>query len=722
MTFTRKILIGLGAGVATGLLLGELVAPLQIVAEGFIRLLQMTVLPYVTVSIISSLGALSVAQAKALGFRGGAVLLGLWAIAFTATLLFPIAFPQAETASFFSTTLVETRRPFDFVGLYIPANPFHALANNVVPAVVLFSVILGVALIGVEEKAALLEVLGTTTRAIARATRAVVALTPYGLFAIAAVAAGTLTFEQLQRIQVYLVTYVIVSLIVGLWVMPGVVSALTGIRVRDLFHRTRDSLIVAFVAADLFIVLPGLIEACKELLVARGGAATGERAEGTHDDLMAGPDVIVPVSFNFPHTGKLLSLSFIPFAAWYADAPLRLADYPQLFAAGALSFFGSLNSAIPFLLDLFHVPADTFQLFIATGVINSRFGTLLAAMHTITVALLGSAALTGGLQWNVRRLARFALLTTVLVVGTLLGLRVLFSTVLRQDFAGEELVYSMTSLSGLPAPRLMTTLPVATDARDQDVLTAIHKRGVLRVAVLPDRMPFAFRNREGLLVGMDVELAQTLAGDAGVGVEFYSVDSPAALRDLLSEGACDIAMSGVAVTAERAADHLFSQPYLDETLAFVTKDHLRDRFQTWSAIRELGAIRVGVPDLPTYRRAVSTRAPQVEIVPLRQFEDLFKSEDDLMAYVLPAERGSVLTLLHPSYSVVVPQPNTIKLPVAYPIARGDERWANYVNTWLELKRRDGTIDALYRHWILGQRAQPSPPRWSMVRNVFGWVK
>ena len=385
MTFTRKILIGLGAGVATGLLLGELVAPLQIVAEGFIRLLQMTVLPYVTVSIISSLGALSVAQAKALGFRGGAVLLGLWAIAFTATLLFPIAFPQAETASFFSTTLVETRRPFDFVGLYIPANPFHALANNVVPAVVLFSVILGVALIGVEEKAALLEVLGTTTRAIARATRAVVALTPYGLFAIAAVAAGTLTFEQLQRIQVYLVTYVIVSLIVGLWVMPGVVSALTGIRVRDLFHRTRDSLIVAFVAADLFIVLPGLIEACKELLVARGGAATGERAEGTHDDLRAGPDVIVPVSFNFPHTGKLLSLSFIPFAAWYADAPLRLADYPQLFAAGALSFFGSLNSAIPFLLDLFHVPADTFQLFIATGVINSRFGTLLAAMHTITV-------------------------------------------------------------------------------------------------------------------------------------------------------------------------------------------------------------------------------------------------------------------------------------------------------------------------------------------------
>jgi Na+/H+-dicarboxylate symporter len=45
MTFSRKILVGLGAGIATGLLLGELVAPLKIVADGFVKLLQMTVLP-----------------------------------------------------------------------------------------------------------------------------------------------------------------------------------------------------------------------------------------------------------------------------------------------------------------------------------------------------------------------------------------------------------------------------------------------------------------------------------------------------------------------------------------------------------------------------------------------------------------------------------------------------------------------------------------------------
>jgi Na+/H+-dicarboxylate symporter len=68
----------------------------------------------------------------------------------------PLAFPQVENASFFSSSLIEHRPPFNFVDLYIPSNPFYSLANNIVPAVVLFSVLLGVALIGVERKQLLL--------------------------------------------------------------------------------------------------------------------------------------------------------------------------------------------------------------------------------------------------------------------------------------------------------------------------------------------------------------------------------------------------------------------------------------------------------------------------------------------------------------------------------------------------------------------------------------
>ena len=58
MTFSRKILVGLALGILVGLFLGERALALKWAADGFVKLLQMTVLPYVTVSIVGSLGSL----------------------------------------------------------------------------------------------------------------------------------------------------------------------------------------------------------------------------------------------------------------------------------------------------------------------------------------------------------------------------------------------------------------------------------------------------------------------------------------------------------------------------------------------------------------------------------------------------------------------------------------------------------------------------------------
>jgi ABC-type amino acid transport substrate-binding protein len=180
-------------------------------------------------------------------------------------------------------------------------------------------------------------------------------------------------------------------------------------------------------------------------------------------------------------------------------------------------------------------------------------------------------------------------------------------------------------------------------------------------------------------------------------------------------------MSGTPVTPLRASTMLFSEPYLDETLAFIVRDHLRDRFSSWEAIRALGPVRVGAPDLPYYLQEVRDRAPAVrmEVVALRDVEANFAKYD---AFLLPAERASVLTLLHPEFTVVVPQPDPIKVPLAYPMSRHGDRWEAFVNTWIGLKRRDGTIDKLYRHWILGQGAVEPRPRWSVVHDVLRWVK
>src|SRR4029079_2731243 len=337
MSFTPKILVVLGLGAAVGWFLGPRAEPFRLVADAFVRLLEMTVLPYLTVSLVGGIGSLDSRRAKSLFLRVGAITLVLWGLALSLVLLMPLAFPEIQTASFFSTTLVEDRPRIDLVSLYVPSNPFYSLANNVVPAVVVFSFVLGVALMGAPGKERLLEPLTVLERTLARANRFLIRLTPIGVFAIAAHFAGTVDLGQLARLRVYLVAYGVLALFLALYLLPALAARLTPIPAGRVLRSMKDVLITGFMTGDVFVVLPTLIERCKEML---SDAAVPDAQDA------ALPEVIVPAFYNFPHAAKILSLSFVLFAAWYSETALRLADYPRLVVAGVVSLFGSVNGAI----------------------------------------------------------------------------------------------------------------------------------------------------------------------------------------------------------------------------------------------------------------------------------------------------------------------------------------------------------------------------------------
>ena len=48
--------------------------------------------------------------------------------------------------------------------------------------------------------------------------------------------------------------------------------------------------------------------------------------------------------------------------------------------------------------------------------------------------------------------------------------------------------------------------------------------------------------------------------------------------------------------------------------------------------------------------------------------------------------------------------------------------ADIINVWLDLKEEDGTIKSLYDYWVQGNIESVKKPRWSIIRNVLGWVK
>ena len=191
LSVSSQVVLALLLGVVVGLFFGEHIAFLQIIGKAFILLLQMTVLPYIVLSLITGLGNLTYQQVKTLALRVGTLLLISWGLAFVVILLMPLAFPTWISASFFSTSLIEKQEEVNLLTLFIPANPFYSMSNNFVPAVVVFSVAVGVALIGIENKQALLGNLGTFNRAMGRITQFMAKLTPFGVFAVVASAAGT---------------------------------------------------------------------------------------------------------------------------------------------------------------------------------------------------------------------------------------------------------------------------------------------------------------------------------------------------------------------------------------------------------------------------------------------------------------------------------------------------------------------------------------------------
>ena len=716
LSLSTQVVLGLVLGLGVGVCVGDKATWLQGMGKAFILLLQMTVLPYITLSLITGLGRLRYQDVKMLALKVGALLLGSWVLAFATILLMPLAFPPWEDASFFSTSLVEPPVEMPWLTLFIPSNPFNALANNLIPAVVLFSIAVGVALIGMEEKHGLLKDLALLTQAMIRVTNGVSRLTPLGVFAIVASAAGTMSIEEIGRVQIYVMLYMALALFLTFWVLPAVITSVLPVTYKTVVGHTSDVLITAFATGSALIVLPLLVERSKTLL---------RQSRLSTDDTEAAVDVILPAFTSFPKIGTLLPMSFVLFAGWFAGSPVTAGHYPTFIGSGLLSFFGNVNVAIPLLLDLLHIPADLFQLYLALSVVTGHFTTMLTTMNNLLLTLLGACAVGRLLTIDWGRVLRHAVLTVVFTTALIGGARAVFHSTFDNAYHKDRVIAGMQLLHHVGPVTVHRAPPLPTAASDPQVShgARIWAREALLVGYLPDGLPFTYFNGAGQLVGFNVEMAHLLAREFGVALEFVPVARGAQMAEQLQTGYCDIVMAAVAVTPERAQSMAFSTSYMDQTLAFIVKDHRRQEFSSRDAVRRLKAPRIGVPDVPYYINKVREYLPQATLVVLPSIRAFFEtSGEDLDAFVFSAEAGSAWTLLYPAYSVAIPQPDVLAIPLAYPMAWGDPELVSFINTWIELKKKDKTIATLYDYWILGKNAVPKPPRWSVLRNVLHWVQ
>lgn len=709
MSSSNKIVLGLCLGVFAGLLLGERMTHLDIVGRIFLGLLQMTVLPYIMVSLIAAIGAMSLSQAKSLARFGALVLLLLWAITLVFIAIATLSFPAWESASYFSPSMLEPPAEFDFMGNFLPNNIFHSLGSGAVPAVVIFSLLLGAAVLKIGHKDSLLQLINSLQSAIGEMAAMVMRFAPIGVFAIAASAAGTLDWVALKGLYVYLVTLTLVCLVLTFWVFPILVKTLTRFRYSDVLAVSKDALITAFATGNLFVVLPIISENTRKLFL------RSFEQDSPQANLV---EVVVPASFSMPVAGKLMALLFVLFAGWFSGEAVPLADYPQLLIAGLANLFGSSLAAVPSLLSSYRIPAETFELFLVSeNIISNRLGAMTSVMFCVVLAILVTTGVDHKWRWKWRALLRFIVVGLTLVVLMSLALRQLYKVV-GHDYTGYNEFIERSLLLPAAASRVTTSVPATLPYEPGgNTIERITQRKLLRVGYYRDWLPYAFHNQKGDLVGVDVELWHQLARDLGVAVEFVRVYRKDVKR-LLNSRYIDLA-SGIAMTPSAIASYTLSTPYFEENLSLLVPKVKRAQLRDWQAIDNIERIKLGVPNAYYLAPTLRSQLPHADVVEIASPREFVRGErPELDAVIFGAAGASAWTLLYPDYGVVVPQPALPPVPMAMPVSSNDLEFVLFMSHWIETRRKDGTIAKLTSYWVRGKQLKKADShRWNIWDDV-----
>ncbi|MGR9051712.1 MAG: cation:dicarboxylate symporter family transporter, partial [Gammaproteobacteria bacterium] len=602
------------------------------------------------------------------------------------------------------------------VDLFVPSNPFRSLSDNAVPAVVLFSLLFGMACIGFEHRTDLLDMFEHAAQVLLRVNHLIIKLTPLGVFGVAASASGTLTLDDFGRVQAYVIMLFFSSVLISLWILPMLIAACTPFGYRRILSASRDALLTTFVVGSTFVIIPLLIDAVDRLF--RQHVAP----DSAHAKI---PDLALPLAYPFPDMGKVLNLFFLPFAAWFYGHPMELADFPVLFATGVFMCFGKLVGAVPALLDLFLIPDDIFQLFVAVGELCRRFADVVGSMGLMTFTILITASITHVLQVQWWRLLRVGLLGLALLAATASGMHFYLGLALKQEQSHDQRILNMhLQNKGVPAEVLFKSEPNPKPLEPgQGLLERIRERGLIRIGFNRDSLPYSFFNASHELVGFDIDLIHELAADLGVGIEFVPYETDYLLQEL-EDDHFDIALSGITANISLLASTrvLYTTPYLEANLALVVPDHLRKVYGNEASVAALRDVRVGVRKDSYLKGRIEEHFPNLHVDELDTEAEFFAVESFRQeALLTTAEGGSAWTLLYPGFTVVNPLSHKEGAPLVFAVAGHDFRLEKYLDTWIATKRMDGSIDHLYSYWILGKHGRGKRRRWSVLRDVLHWT-
>jgi polar amino acid transport system substrate-binding protein len=231
-----------------------------------------------------------------------------------------------------------------------------------------------------------------------------------------------------------------------------------------------------------------------------------------------------------------------------------------------------------------------------------------------------------------------------------------------------------------------------------DTLAEIKKNGKLRVGVSMI-IPWAMHDKDGNLIGFEVDVAKKMARDLGVDVEFYPDEFHYLVPDLL-DNRFDLIISGFSMSTNRAMQVNFSAPYNYTDLSLAANRKLAGGFKELAEFNK-STVTIGVLDTSTAVDIASNAFPNAQLKTYAEDSDLFNDllEDKIYAAVADSPRPQIVAKLFPE-KVDVPSSKALAtFPAAFAVRRGDMDFINYLNSWIEARTVNKWLERRRNYWF-----------------------
>jgi len=240
-----------------------------------------------------------------------------------------------------------------------------------------------------------------------------------------------------------------------------------------------------------------------------------------------------------------------------------------------------------------------------------------------------------------------------------------------------------------------TSLPAVAD----DLIADIQKRGTLKVG-MSTFVPWAMRDKQGGLIGFEIDVATKLAADMGVEVEFVPTAWSGIIPSLLAKK-FDVIIGGMSITPQRNLTVNFTTPYAHSGQMMAANTKLAGNYTTIADYNQASVT------IACRRGATPCKAAQ-KLFPkstLRQFDDDAQAFQEVVngnahAMISSAPKPRFWSEAYPNeVFVAFDGENLTRGNEGFALRKGDSDALNFFSNWIVVNTSSGWLKDRHDFWF-----------------------